>query len=116
MESFYGGQAEAYDDFRRRLLHGREELYRRIPVEDGMSWVDLGGGTGSNLEYIADQVPRLERVYVVDLSPSLLQVARQRFEAKGWSQASAILADATQWQPPEGAVDVVTFSYSDDDS
>ena len=31
MESFYGGQAEAYDDFRRRLLHGREDLWQAIP-------------------------------------------------------------------------------------
>jgi len=23
MESFYAGQADAYDDFRKRLLHGR---------------------------------------------------------------------------------------------
>ena len=28
MESFYGGQAEAYDSFRKRLLKGREELWQ----------------------------------------------------------------------------------------
>ena len=28
MESFYAGQADAYDDFRKRLLKGRQESRR----------------------------------------------------------------------------------------
>ncbi|MCR9294198.1 MAG: class I SAM-dependent methyltransferase [bacterium] len=112
MENFYSGQAEAYDDFRKRLLHGREELYRKIEVPEGGVWVDLGGGTGSNLEFIADRVPRLGRAYVVDLASSLLKVASNRFEQAGWEHVSAVEADATTWQPADGPVDVVTFSYS----
>ncbi len=112
MENFYSGQAAAYDDFRKRLLHGREELFQRIPFPEGGSWVDLGGGTGANLEFIADRVPRLEHAYVVDLATSLLQVADQRFQKNGWKHIAAIEADATRWQPPTGPVDVVTFSYS----
>lgn len=112
MESFYSGQADAYDDFRKRLLHGREELFQKIDVPEGGVWVDLGGGTGANMEFIAEAVPRLSKVYVVDLASSLLNVARERFEKRGWTHAEAIEADATQWQPPEGAADVVTFSYS----
>ena len=51
MESFYAGQAGDYDSFRRRLLQGREDLFRTIDVPRGGTWVDLGGGTGSNMEY-----------------------------------------------------------------
>ena len=40
MESFYGGQAKAYDDFRKRLLKGREELYAEIPRPEHGVWVD----------------------------------------------------------------------------
>lgn len=112
MENFYQGQADAYDDFRKRLLHGREELYRQIALPEQGVWVDLGGGTGSNLEFIRDRVPQLRRAYVVDLASSLLEVARRRFAANGWNHVQAIEADATLWQPPEGQVDVVTFSYS----
>ncbi len=112
MENFYSGQADAYDDFRKRLLHGREELYRQIELPDQGIWVDLGGGTGSNLEFIKDRVPQLRRAYVVDLATSLLEVARKRFINNGWQHVDAIEADATTWQPPEGQVDVVTFSYS----
>ncbi len=112
MESFYAGQADAYDDFRKRLLHGREDLFQRITVPEGGVWVDLGGGTGANLEFIADQIPKLRRAYVVDLATSLLKVADQRFMKNGWSHVEAVEADATLWQPPEGTADVVTFSYS----
>ncbi len=112
MENFYSGQADAYDDFRRRLLHGREELFQKIDLPEGGVWVDLGGGTGANLEFIRDSIPRLKKAYVVDLATSLLEVARQRFAKNNWTHVEAIEGDATAWQPPEGAADVVTFSYS----
>lgn len=112
MESFYSGQATDYDDFRKRLLHGREQLFQQIALPEGGIWVDLGGGTGANLEFIHDSVPKLGKAYVVDLASSLLKVASGRFSQHGWSHVKAIEADATKWQPIEGSVDVVTFSYS----
>lgn len=111
MENFYSGQADAYDDFRKRLLKGREELWSAInPPEDAV-WVDLGGGTGGNVEFLGDRVSDLRQIYVVDLSPSLLEVASKRFQDRGWTNATAVEADATVYQP-EGGADVVTFSYS----
>ena len=59
MESFYAGQAEAYDNFRKRLLHGREQLWESIPTPPGGVWVDMGGGTGSNLEFLGDRIEQL---------------------------------------------------------
>ncbi len=112
MESFYGGQAQAYDDFRRRLLRGREELWAALPRPAGGIWVDMGGGTGANLENFGDTIRDLNKVYLVDLAPSLLKVARDRFSKRGWDNVEAVEADATTWTPTEGAVDVVTFSYS----
>src|SRR5437867_7353099 len=76
MESFYAGQAEAYDDFRKRLLKGRQELWNLIEPPSGGTWVDMGGGTGANLNYFGDQIHRLGKIYVLDLSHSLLEVAK----------------------------------------
>lgn len=112
MESFYSGQADAYDDFRKRLLHGREELFQTIDFPTDGVWVDLGGGTGANMEFIKSRVPELQKAYVVDLAGSLLKVAGERFRGNGWSHVKAVEADATTWQPSEGYADVVTFSYS----
>jgi S-adenosylmethionine-diacylgycerolhomoserine-N-methlytransferase len=112
LESFYSGQAGAYDDFRRRLLQGREELFTSLPVPEQGVWVDMGGGTGSNLEYLGPPLGRLAKAYVVDLSTSLLKVAGDRIEHNGWKNVEAVEADATLFRPAEGQADVVTFSYS----
>lgn len=112
MENFYSGQADAYDDFRKRLLHGREQLYQTIAKDRSGVWVDMGGGTGSNLEFIGDPIHQFSKVYVVDLATSLLKVAEKRATERGWKQVEAVEADATKWTPAEGSADVVTFSYS----
>jgi len=112
LESFYSGQAGDYDDFRKRLLKGREEMYRSVDVPDGGIWVDMGGGTGSNLEFLGDKVSRLRKIYVVDLSSSLLKIADQRIQDRGWTNVETCEADATTFRPAEGQADVVSFSYS----
>ena len=113
MENFYAAQAEGYDDFRRRLLAGREDIYRRLTdAAPGGVWVDFGGGTGANLEFMGEAIAKFSRVYVVDLAGSLLSVVRQRCERRGWKNVEAVEGDATRWSPPGGAVDIITFSYS----
>jgi len=112
MESFYAGQAAGYDDFRKRLLKGRQELWNLIQPPANGTWLDMGAGTGANLYYFGDSIGRLHKVYVLDLSHSLLKIAKQRIAEKGWTNVETIEADATTFRPPTGPVDVVTFSYS----
>jgi S-adenosylmethionine-diacylgycerolhomoserine-N-methlytransferase len=112
LEAFYGAQADAYDDFRRRLLHGREEMMSKLELPAGGTLLDLGGGTGSNFESLGDRLGVLRQATIVDLCPSLLQQAEARIQRRGWSNVRTVLADATTYEPQEGPVDVVTFSYS----
>jgi S-adenosylmethionine-diacylgycerolhomoserine-N-methlytransferase len=51
LESFYVSQADLYDSYRYRMLHGRLPMVRAMPAPKGGVWVDMGGGTGSNLEF-----------------------------------------------------------------
>ncbi len=113
LENFYSTQSTDYDRFRRRLLQGREELYQSLADgdRDGV-WVDFGGGTGANLESIGDRLSQFTKIYIVDLSPSLLQVAQGRIADRGWTNVATVEADITQFVPPEGVADIVTFSYS----
>lgn len=111
LESFYAGQAAGYDDFRRRMLHGRRELMDALPFPEGAMWVDLGAGTGENAEHLGSRLAQLHRAYLVDLSPSLLRVAMARVERHQWTNVVTVPADATVFTPPE-PVDVVTLSYS----
>ncbi len=112
MESFYGGQAKNYDEFRKRLLKGREALWEQLPRPEQGVWVDMGGGTGANLENFGESIHQLKSVYVVDLSASLLAVAADRAQQRGWKNVCPTPADATTFCPSEGYADVVTFSYS----
>ena len=111
LESFYGHQAQGYDDFRKRLLQGRQQMWDALPAPEGGVCVDMGAGTGANLEFLGDRVKNFSRIYLVDLSTSLLRMADERIQARGWTNVTTVAADATTFQPPE-PVDLVTFSYS----
>ena len=112
MENFYASQAGHYDAFRDKLLHGRAELFSAIQAPEGAVWLDVGGATGANIEHCAPQLPRVSKVWIVDLSPSLLKIAEDRIKARGWRNVQTLQADATNLDPPQRPVDVITFSYS----
>jgi S-adenosylmethionine-diacylgycerolhomoserine-N-methlytransferase len=112
LESFYRGQADGYDAFRKRLLHGREEMMRALELPPGGRLLDLGGGTGANIEHLGPTREQLASVVVVDLCPSLLEAAQARITRNGWANVSTALADVTTFEPEGGPVDAVTFSYS----
>ncbi|MEM9645129.1 MAG: class I SAM-dependent methyltransferase [Planctomycetota bacterium] len=112
LESFYGGQASDYDSFRRRLLHGRSDLFDRLEFPGGGVWADMGCGTGENLEHVGARLGQLSHVHLIDLSESLLSVARQRVGRGVACDVSVHNADATEIDLQDESVDVVTFSYS----
>lgn len=111
LEGFYAVQATRYDVFRARLLHGRDALIEALEIPPGGRIVELGAGTGANLDALARcvRIDRLERVHLIDLCPSLLAVARQR--TRGMANVEVIAADAATWRPA-GPVDRVFLSYS----
>lgn len=107
---FYAPQAEHYDRFRERLLRGRAELIAAIELPEAAHVVELGGGTGRNLEHFGDRATAIARYDVVDLCEPLLQQARQR--ARCWPMLQVHHGDATRWRPQAGPVDVVILSYA----
>ncbi|QDT65822.1 class I SAM-dependent methyltransferase [Calycomorphotria hydatis] len=112
LESFYRHQASGYDAYRKRLLHGRTEMIQSLPISEGQTWIDMGAGTGENVEHMGDKLPTLGKVYLLDLCQPLLKIGQERIERNGWTNVEPVHGDATQYVPPEGSVDCVTFSYS----
>ncbi len=110
LDSFYGGQADDYDAFRKKMLHGREALFEALPA--GGSWVDIGAGTARNGELFGERLREFEKATFVDLSKSLLAVADKRLADRGWTNAQTLHADATQLDLPDESADLVTFTYS----
>lgn len=109
LQAFYAPQATRYDAFRKRLLHGREELIGRLPVGAGSVAVELGCGTGENLERFGARLTGLRRLSLVDLCPALLEQARAR--AARLSNVEVVEADITRFRPPQ-PVDCVYLSYA----
>lgn len=114
LEEFYSGQSADYDSFRKRLLHGREKLMSDLGamVSPGATLLDMGGGTGNNIEELGAALPKFQRVEIVDLCGPLLGVAQARIAKYGWNNVHTVEADATLYQPAMGPVDAITFSYS----
>jgi len=109
LQAFYAPQAGRYDAFRKRLLHGREELIQRLPAAAGDVVVELGCGTGENLERLGGRLAGLHRLILVDLCPALLEQARAR--ASRFSNVDVVEGDITRYRPP-GPVDCVYLSYA----
>ena len=67
LQAFYAPQAERYDAFRARLLHGRQALIDCLDLPPGAHVVELGCGTGSRLGRIGERAGQLARFEMVDL-------------------------------------------------
>ncbi|MCJ1431072.1 hypothetical protein MMC27_000422 [Xylographa pallens] len=127
LESFYKAQADIYDATRKRLLRGREDMLGLVsaqlkyqstdPARMGRKpiWVDIGGGTGWNIEAMQEflDVPKFfETIFLVDLSPSLCEVARKRFTRLGWVNVTVVCQDARLFKLPNNKSELITLSYS----
>lgn len=116
LESFYVSQADLYDYYRHRMLHGRFPMIKAMPKPKGGIWVDMGGGTGSNLEIFKD-LTHWSKCVILDFTPSLCKTAQKRVDSRGWqSLVDVICGDACDFDcpgmPEAGTVDVITFSYA----
>ncbi|KAJ3110904.1 hypothetical protein HDU96_006157 [Phlyctochytrium bullatum] len=83
------------------------------------AWVDIGGGTGANIEMMNQFFPirNFDKVYLVDITPSLCKVAEERFKRLGWTNVTVVCMDATKFAiPKEDGEDLeialITMSYS----
>lgn len=113
LAAFYGPQAERYDVFRERLLHGRERLVRllvqHLSESRRVRVVELGAGTGRTAAFFGADLARIERLELVDLCVPLLERARARWA--GHPDVDVIESDATRYTP-DAPVDAAYFSYS----
>lgn len=112
LEEFYKHQAEGYDETRENFLHGKREIAEFIKDNldcKGKIFVDIGGGTGRNIELLGDKVADFKEIIIYDLSPSLLAQAEKRIEKNGWNNVRTYLGDACCFDID---ADVILFSYS----
>jgi S-adenosylmethionine-diacylgycerolhomoserine-N-methlytransferase len=131
LNSFYEQQADLYDSYRVRMLHGRPLMLKAVArhiqptaavKKKGLVWVDLACGTGYNLESFKTCLDKFHTIYLLDLCVPLTKVAqRERADkyndkTKQHAKIQVIHGDATDFEcaglPEAGTVDIVTISYS----
>ena len=119
--TFYKSQGPRYDGFREALLPDRDTMMQYgVPWTQPINcWVSVGCGTARDIEFVLDKIKKTKKmkVYLLDLSPALLEIAKQRVERLGISkQVKLIQGDITDMkflksQEFYGKCDLVTCSY-----
>ena len=85
----------------------------RLGLRGGETVLDVGCGAGHNFPYLLDKIGPAGRVIGLDLSERMLERARHRVRANGWSNVSLLLGDACdlRFLLPQ-TIDVVFCSLS----
>ncbi|KAJ3471491.1 hypothetical protein MRS44_001590 [Fusarium solani] len=121
LESFYKKQAGAYDATRKVLLRGREDMLALVAAQleaklkdaapkggnkNKRIWVDIGGGTGFNIEAMA--------AFVVceDARKFRLEDYESGMTSKSIPPRSPALSYFDKPRPDFGGADLITMSYS----
>lgn len=90
--------------FRRRAAH-------MTAVKHGDHVLEIGCGTGRNLQFLSEAAGRTGHVYGVDLSEGMLEKARAMCAEKGLTNVTLVHADALEYRAPL-PLDGVMFGLS----
>ncbi|NOY73627.1 MAG: class I SAM-dependent methyltransferase [Gammaproteobacteria bacterium] len=108
----YDGAARYYDRLT-DIVFGRIlklEAYRGYAIDllgdlDGATVLDVGCGTGRNFPLLIERIGERGKIIGVDYSEGMLEQARRRIRAEGWSNVELIHGDAARLDGVPGPVD-----------
>jgi tRNA (cmo5U34)-methyltransferase len=107
--------ARDFDRARRQLVPCFDDLYAtaleqlRAERDAELSILDLGAGTGLLSLFVSERFPRAELV-LVDVSPEMLEVARERFSPR--SERFRFVASDFSAELPDGPFDFVVSALA----
>lgn len=115
MERMYRPQRLIYDLTRKYYLLGRDRLIEELDARPGEAVIDIGCGTGRNLEAIARRYPGV-RLFGLDAAAVMLTTTEKRFAKAGLATPGLARASAEELDPETlfgiQAADHILFSYS----
>ncbi|UCE79280.1 MAG: methyltransferase domain-containing protein [Nitrospiraceae bacterium] len=102
-----------------RLIGLRMKAYRSLAIkklllQQGNFVIELGCGTGLNFPFIMEQIGAEGRLIGVDLTPGMLDIARERIRRAGWKNVELIQSDITAYAFPgrvNGVLATGLFGY-----
>ena len=103
--------AKRWNDPARDAWQKPEQILGAMTIEEGMTVVDLGAGTGYLLERLAKAVGGKGRVIGLDVEPKMVTYLSERIERQGWANVQAVLAQPSDPGLAVASVDrVVTLN------
>lgn len=109
----YRRHAAGYDASAQRTMGLRRRVIALLGLRPGETVLDVACGTGLSLPLLADAVGPAGRVIGVEVSPEMLDKARERVARAGWTHVSLIRASMEE--ADLGArFDAVLFNYTHD--
>lgn len=106
MAPFYDVASKPYGWFGTRRL--AERAIEELRLETGDIVVELGTGTGRNLEALSAAVGPAGKVIGVDLSPGMLEVAQGRVDETRLANVELVEEDMTVYELPAGTAGVLS--------
>jgi S-adenosylmethionine-diacylgycerolhomoserine-N-methlytransferase len=111
MDSLYRGQRHIYDATRKYYLFGRDRMIDRLDCRAGDAVLEIGCGTGRNLDRIGRRWPGSE-LHGLDISTEMLKSAAARLgQTARLAQGDATSFDAARLFGREG-FDRVVISFA----
>jgi ubiquinone/menaquinone biosynthesis C-methylase UbiE len=109
VQDMYQSGAKHYDftTILFRLIGLRMKAYRllaikKLSLQRGNCVIELGCGTGLNFPFLMEQIGPEGRLIGIDLTPGMLDIARERVERSGWKNVELIQSDIAAYDFPEG--------------
>ena len=93
---------EVYSLFGFKMRQYRQDTVSALALKPGDTVVELGCGTGLNFGYVERAVGPTGKIIGVDLTDSMLDVARQRIADRRWTNVALVQADLAEWEFPVG--------------
>ncbi len=111
-QALYGQYSGLYD--RLATMPGvrawRERAAQSLSLGSGATVLEMGCGTGANLEHLRARVGQDGRVIGVDLTAAMLEAARRRVDRRGWDNVYLLQGDVTQL-PIDTTVDAILATF-----
>jgi len=112
MSGYYAWQSRIYDATRWAFLFGRDRVLDDLQLKPGDRVVEIGCGTGRNLEGILNRVGAGGEVLAIDCAKPMLEQCAKRIRKRGWSNVQLIDREYGSTPVTDGAAEVVLMSYS----
>lgn len=116
MDAMYRHQRYFYDATRKFYLLGRDRMIDQLAVRNGDIVVEIGCGTGRNLEKLARRTPSA-KFFGIDASSQMLETAVTKLESAGIDNVQFRCELAENFSPSRSLgigtdVDTIFFSYA----